>query len=360
MGVEVFGLGASAAWDAALEPHQPDGVDVYFKAGYHRAHCLSRPEQARLFVFRRDGEQLTYPFRLREIQRVGDAPVGGRYQDIESVYGFTGPLATTNDAAFLTDAWSAFADWAGEQKVVAEFVRFNPLLANEPCAPAEMTCEWVREHVVVDLRLGPDRTWHDAYSKNNRNMIRKAERQGLTTKFEDLGNNVEAFVRLYHETMARNRAADEYYFDLPHFETLARSVPTRVCVARRAGLDVAISLFLIGPDWMHYHLSGCSVEGLGLAANNLILHEAILEASRLGLRLLHLGGGRTGAADDALLRFKSGFSPLRRPVMIGRRVHLPGPYEEFCALRRKQVSSIPASFFLAYRYEPRPNHAAPA
>lgn len=353
MSFEVLGLEEAEAWDAALHPHQPSGVDVYFKAGYHRAHCLSAPEQARLFRFRRGGEQLVYTFRLRGIARVGDAPVAGRYQDIEGVYGFSGPIATTNDPEFLAEAWTAFDGWAAEQRVVAEFVRFNPLLANERFAPSSMTCERVRQHVIVDLRRDPDRIWSEVYSKKNRNMIRKAEREGLTVRFEDPDGHVEDFTRLYRETMDRNRAGVEYYFDSAHFGELTRSVPSRVCVAQRGGEQLAISLFLIGPEWMHYHLSGCSDEGLRLAANNLILHSAVLEARRLGLRFLHLGGGRTGAADDPLLRFKSGFSPERLPVLIGRRVHLPATYEHLCALRREQVPSVPASFFLAYRYETR-------
>lgn len=354
MGLEVFGLESSEAWDAALAPHEPLGLDLYFGAGYHRSHCLGQLAEARLFLYRSDREQLVYPFRLREIQRIGDVPVDGLYRDMESVYGFTGPLATTSDPAFLTEAWRAFTDWAAEQRVVAEFIRFNPLLTNERFAPALVTSERVREHVVLELRRDPDLIWREAYSKSNRNMIRKAQRHGLGVTFDSLENHLDSFVRLYHLTMDRNRAAGEYYFERAHFEALARGVRARVAVARRSGRDLAISLFLIGPDWMHYHLSGCSEEGLAAGANNLILHEAVLEARSLGLGLLHLGGGRTADPADPLLRFKASFSPQRRPVMIGRRVHMKGPYDEFCALRRAQVPSVPAGFFLAYRYEARP------
>jgi len=353
MSYEVIGLDDAEAWDAALLPHGPLGLDVYFTAGYHRSHCLEAPEEARLFRFRRDGNQFLYAFRLREIRKIGDAPVAGGFRDIESVYGFTGPLATTPDPSFLAEAWAAFETWALEQRVVAEFVRFNPLLENTRFAPPSMTCERVRDHVVLDAGVDPERTWRDVYSKKNRNMIRKAGREGLTVTFGELEGHVASFTRLYRETMDRNRAAAEYYFDSRHFQALSAGVSTRVCVARKGEQELALSLFLIGPDWMHYHLSACSVEGLRLAANNLILHSAALETHRLGLRFLHLGGGRTGSPDDPLLRFKAGFSPQRRPVMIGRRVHLREPYEEFCARRREQHPSVPTGFFLAYRYEDR-------
>jgi hypothetical protein len=354
MGLEVLGLDRSQAWDDALASHPASGLDVYFTSGYHRSHCLGQPEEARLLRFTRGQEQLVYPFRLRTIEKVGDEALAGADRDIESVYGFTGPLATTSDPAFLNEAWEAFSNWAAQESVVAEFVRFNPLLTTERFAPGEMSCERVRDHVVIDLTLEDERLWRESYGKTNRNMIRKAERLGLSVSFEPLEEHLDTFVCLYHETMGRNRAAQEYYFDGAHFAALARESPAIAAVARRQGRDLAVSLFLVGPNWMHYHLSGCSEEGLDAAANNLILHRAVGEARRLGLSLLHLGGGRTGSPEDLLLRFKAGFSPLRRPVLVGRRVHRRDRYEELCALRRAQVSTLPAGYFLGYRYEPRP------
>lgn len=354
MGLEVFGLDQSRAWDDALASLPSPGVDVYFKSGYHRSHCLGEPAEARLLRFARGQEQLLYPFRLRRIEKVGEKNLTGTDRDIESIYGFTGPLATTGDPDFLKEAWDAFTHWAAEESVVAEFVRFNPLLTNERFAPMEMACEKVRDHVVIDLSLDDERLWRESYGKANRNMIRKAERLGLSVSFEPLAEHLDTFVRLYRETMDRNRAGQEYYFDRAHFAVLARESSAIAAVARRQSLELAVSLFLVGPGWTHYHLSGCSEEGLDAAANNLILHRAVGKARQLGSSLLHLGGGRTGDPGDLLLRFKAGFSPLRRGVSIGRRVHRPERYDELCALRRAQVSTVPARHFLAYRYEPRP------
>ena len=50
-------------------------------------------------------------------------PVSSTYRDIESVYGFTGPVASTADGDFLAAAWQAFGTWCSTQHVVAEFVR---------------------------------------------------------------------------------------------------------------------------------------------------------------------------------------------------------------------------------------------
>lgn len=349
--VELIGLENGERWEAALARFPAPERDVYFGAGYHRAFENPPASRARLYVYARGSELLAYPFLLRRIQAVGGEPVSGDLQDIESAYGFSGPISTTADAGFLDEAWREFAGWAAGERVVAEFVRFNPLLANERLAPAETLVERVREHVVIDLRPPEEQIWRDSYTKVNRNMIRKAERAGVECRVGPPEAAIERFCELYQETMDRNQAGRDYYFTRAHFELLAAGAPLLACTASLAGRVLAISLFLAAPPRLHYHLSGASPEGLRLGANNLILREAVREGRRRGFECLHLGGGRTGAQDDSLLRFKAGFSPERRPVSIGRRVHRQDLYDDLCALRRQQTPAVPAGFFLVYRYE---------
>lgn len=347
---EVVGLDERARWDAALA-EWPDGArDVYFSSGYHAAFVVGQHAEGHLFVARDGARRMAYPFLLRPVDRVGDMRVPPGHRDIEGVYGFSGPLAEPADPAFLADAWSAFGEWARGRGVVAEFVRFNPLLGNERFAPEQMTLEAVREHVVLDLRPSEEAIWR-GYSKTNRNMIRKASKAGVRCRMAPVRELLSEFCALYDETMDRNRAGAGYYFGRQHFAALADAVPSLACAASLDGRVVAVSLFLLAPGWMHYHLSGCGEEGLRVAANNRILHEAVLEARRRGLPQLHFGGGRTGSPSDPLLRFKAGFSRARLPVWVGRRVHDAAAYERLCELRRAQVPDIPAGFFLAYRWE---------
>jgi hypothetical protein len=349
MGVRVLTLASPGEWDDSLTPWPASERDVYWTSAYHRAF-EAEGGRATLFVFDSAGDRLVYPFLLRPIERVGDVAVGEGWQDVEGVYGFSGPLATTEARPFLQAAWSAFSEWAREQRVVAEFVRFNPLLGNERFRPVEMECSPVREHVTLDLRRTENEIW-SGYTKNNRYVVRKAERQGLECRLGAASEMLDAFQELYNVTMDRNRASASYYFTREHFRSLAERVPLLACAALRAGEVVAVSLFLLAEPRIHYHLSGCSAEGLTAGANNLILHRVLLDARRRGLLLFHLGGGRTGAADDSLLRFKAAFSRGRAPASVGKRVHAPETYERLCALRRRQTP-VPPSFFLAYRYEP--------
>lgn len=350
MGARFLTLERSAEWDSFLGTWQAGERDVYWSAAYHQAFEPSHG-RATLFAYESMGHRLAYPFLWQSIESAGAAAVPSGWTDIESVYGFCGPLATTADPAFLAEAWLHFDDWCRQQRVVAEFVRFHPLLRNEGLHASATAVEKVRDHVVLDLSQTEAQLWA-GYSKENRNMIRKATRLGVECRVGPLPEQIESLVELYRVTMERNRAAPAYYFSRRHFEALANT-PSLVGAAVMRGRVVAVSLFLLGERRIHYHLSGCGEEGLRAAANNLILHSTVLEAKRRGLAVFHLGGGRSGAASDPLLRFKAAFSRQRAAVFVGRRVHNPVAYETLCALRRSQVS-VPPGFFLAYRYEPAP------
>jgi hypothetical protein len=73
-------------------------------------------------------------------------------------------------------------------------------------------------------------------------------------------------------------------------------------------------------------------------------------AQRRGLEFLHLGGGRSNAADDLLLRFKKGFWRDSLPFHLGRRVHDQAQYGNLCRLWTSEYgeSTLP-SYFPAYR-----------
>src|ERR1039458_8383092 len=120
---------------AATRPDEWNGLlqrlahsDVYFTAEYHLAHELNGDGKALAFVAEDGKRTLFHPFLIRLIP---EFDLHDEWHDIESVYGYSGPLSTTNDRKFLAEAWGAFSDWCQQQNVVAEFIRFHPLLDNK-------------------------------------------------------------------------------------------------------------------------------------------------------------------------------------------------------------------------------------
>lgn len=337
---------ADRDWAGALDRVRSD---VYFRADYHRACEANGDGEARLFVAEDEGELFAYPILLRRVERVGRVPVSDEVYDVESAYGYTGPLATTDDRDFLDSCWKAFGGWSAERRVVAEFARLNPLLENERFVSQEHTVLHVRDSVLLRLDRPPDELW-DGYPSVHRNMVRRALREGLEARQLERSALPE-FVRLYRETMDRASAAESYYFDDGYFEELGDRA---ILFGVLHGVElVAAGLFLAGVDTVHYHLAGSTEEGRRFGAGNLVLHAAAEWGSAGGYRWLHLGGGRTGSPDDSLFRFKLSVSRIRRPVYVATRIHDAEAYAELCErwLEQRNGEGRP-QYFLLYRLDP--------
>jgi hypothetical protein len=337
-----------AAWAAAVE-RLPD-ADVYHSAAYHRVAEANDEGCAMAFVAEEGGAMLFHPFMLRPIERVGNEAVGGGWCDLESAYGYAGPLSTTDDPAFLARAWQAFGDWCAQQRVVAEFVRFNPLVRNERLAEEGMRVVEDRQTVVVELTGNVDAIWA-RYPSVQRNMVRKARNAGLEARVLAVADGLSVFRAGYDETMARVDAQAYYRFTDQYFEAFVRELGdrARVVEVRGFGESASACVLLVWPDRLHYHLSGARGWAASLGATNLMLHEAAVWGCNEGISALHLGGGRTPASDDSLLRFKRSLSRTVAPFRTGRRIHDQKMYDVLCASWLRQAPEERPPYFLLYR-----------
>jgi hypothetical protein len=325
-------------WADALTrvPH-----DVFATPAYHRACETSTGGRALCLVAEDGADVLVHPFLRRPVEQTLLGEEG--WSDLESVYGYSGPLG-----AAISGAWEWFAEWCRAERVLAEFVRFDPALQNEPLAPPEMKVERVRSSVFASLARGEDGLW-ERYEGRQRTAVRKAQRAGVTVRLVPGGEGMDAFVRIYTETMDRLDAAPDYYFDDAYFAGLAPLEGASVALAEVAGEPVAAAILLVVEPLglAHYHLAGSTSEGRRTAAGNLLLHQAAVWAAANGLERLHLGGGRTGAGDDALLRFKLAIGRERRDVHVGKRVHDAPAYARLRSAWEERHGETP--FFLFYR-----------
>lgn len=296
---------------------------AYVQADTSRASDLAPV----FFVYEHGGEFLYHAFHMAAVP-------GSPYQDIQSPYGYGGPVATSEDPEFLAQAWQNYSDWCCEQRVIAEFVRFHPLLRNWRFFSGDVLHD--RETVYVDLKL-PDLL--SSYGIRARTAVRKATKQGLHLEWWPAEEFNEIFQPLYYATMGSLKASSFYFFPATYFEQLDRwdSVHRAVCLY--GNQPVAAAIFLQGSEILEYHLSAANDVGKKLGATNLLLHEAGLFGQKAGLGQLHLGGGTTAESGNSLLFFKSGFSAARASFKIGRRIHDPAVYLELKSQWQKKTGS---------------------
>ncbi|MDD5304096.1 MAG: GNAT family N-acetyltransferase [Elusimicrobia bacterium] len=310
-------------WDEVLRRLNED--DIYFDHRYADLH--SGPGARAEAFFYESGGRL---FFLASLARA--IPGAGALSDFETPNGYGGPLASSDDPAFLDEAWAAFARSQRERGLVAGFLRLHPLLGNERLvrAPAEQSLN----RATVRLTLNrPLEEIVRGYTEDCRGKVRKAEKAGVRVETSEEAAALEELAGLYGERMGELAAAEEYRFDAGYFRRVASLGPGRwrVYLARHEGRTIGAALILLSRRFAHYHLSSSPREFQKLGPNNALRHAVIVDQLGSGREEIHFGGGKTTAADDPLLKFKAGFSTERAEFRTGRVVTDPDAYARLCA-----------------------------
>lgn len=341
-----------AEWDAVLDALPTGARDVYHGAPYLALHA-GADSRAVLFTHRLGGELWAYPFLLSPIRAVGGRAVEPGMADIEGAYGYGGPVGNSRRPAFLAAAHGTFREWCREQGVVAEFARLHPLIETEPLLDSELRVVDDREtaSLALDGFAGGI-----PFHPSARREVGRAERSGVSAVFREPGGAAwDAFVGVYLRRMAE-LGADAYYRFTPAYfarlRGLVASAGWLVTAERDGGEVVGAAVFLRGGSRLHYHLSA-SEAGAAPGTANLLVCAAGRRGFTEGLRTLHLGGGRTSAPDDSLLRFKKRLATHSHRFRIGMRVHDPRRYEQLREQWRDEFPALEPRFggrLLCYRY----------
>lgn len=325
--IEVFDSSQKNFWEERFHMLPPDLQDINYSYDYQFLFEKNGDGTIQLFVYREKDSMYYYPFLIRPVV----SPVlDAGHQDIENVYGYTGPLYSTREPGFPERANEAFTSWCKEQKVVCEFIRFHPLLHNaeQVLKDSGISVVPLRDYVVVDLNQSVHNI-ESNYTSQNRNKIRKAEKNGVQCQIDSDGKYFNDFVEIYLENMKALHAARMYYFSTAFFNQLKVLVQKNGCLvlAQKDGKTIGASIFLAGGKIGHYFLSSATEEGKKLAVSNLMLHHGIVWGKENGMTKMHLGGGLTADAQDPLLVFKKNFSALTEKFYIGKRIFDKESYE---------------------------------
>lgn len=342
MTIELLRLDQADRWQQVLT--QTGLGDVYYHPAYLAALSARGEGEPLLFAYR-DGDCAALHAVLK--RPLGALPFTHPYPDrFDAVtpYGYAGPLVTAPAGARA--AWNAWRQTAAAEGIVAEFIRFHPLLENhEPFAEC-LDIQPAGRTVWLDL-LEPDLL--ATMSRSCRRNIRLAQREGLTVSRVS-ADFLPRFTSMYHATMDRKEADDYYFFADDYFTRLAEGLGDDFWLMRahQGDLDGAYTICLRWGDMLHYHLS-CSNPRLSrIKPVDLMLLETAQAGKTAGLRRFHLGGGYHGI--DSLFEFKSRFSPQRGSFYTGRVTHDERIVEKLTALA-VQAGKAPADsgFFPPYR-----------
>lgn len=332
-------------WNGYLSKFHSDDMDIYYSEEYtklyedgeHTAFCVVCTEEEKVLIM---------PYLRSEING---------YYDFETAYGYGGPISNSSDAEWNANAMTGICTYLKEQGYVCGFVRFHPLLQNEKISRENISVIPDRKTIVIDTRDVPDEIWNKQISSKNRNMIRKAERNGLVYKAEYDFSSIEEFIDLYDATMKRLGADDFYFFDRKYYREYVERLEGRAFLGtvRQDEKLICAALFMYSEMYGHYHLEGSDHNVKGIGANNFLLWKTAEEMHTLGVKQFHLGGGYNSDPDNSLFKFKKAFSPICRDFYIGKMIFDKEIYEqikgEWCRNNPDKIN-LYGNRLLCYRY----------
>lgn len=330
--------------------------DVYYSHGYVEGFMLHGDGEPLLIYYESDSMKGMYVAMRRDLSMLPWTTgkiQSGRWYDLATPYGYGGWIFEGEvNAQDMCLFYAEYKDFMLNNNYVSNFVRYSPVLKNAESMSHVSRVIDLGKTIAMDLS-SEDLIWQNIKSKN-RNMIRKALKNGVTIEHSKPTKELMAtFKLIYDDTMRNDNAIDYYFFEESFYQSIIDSLSdkTEVFYALLDGKIIAISIILYSGDMMHYHLSGTVAEYRKFAPTNLLLYEAALWGCKQGFKVLHLGGG-VGSGEDNLYKFKAAFNRNSDyQFSIGQEIFNLGMYNQLIEWRKEKEPAFAcdASFFPAYR-----------
>lgn len=341
--IQLFSIQEHLEWDNIVKSF-PD-YDVYYLSGYLMAFRLHGDGEPFLLYYEGQGLRAIYVYMKRS------TAIEGEYDSV-TPYGYGGVLFEGDTSeANLKAFWKAYLDEMAKEHIVDNFVRYHPVLKNAvPMKPISNVID-LGKTIAMDLS-SPELIWENIHSKN-RNMIRKAEKNGIVIEHGQGMELFDKFIEIYNATMDKDHAEEYYYFKRPFYESIHNDLRNNyeMFYAKLEDKIIAMSIMIFANGRMNYHLSGSDIEYRNLAPSNLLLYKAALWGCEQGFRTFHLGGG-VGSGEDSLYKFKAAFNKNSDyQFSIGKQIFDQAKYDELVRIRRESDPGFDgsSSYFPVYR-----------
>lgn len=319
--------------------------DVYYLSGYVKAFMVHGDGLPQLLYYESDSLRAMYVYMKRA------TALPGVFDSI-TPYGYGGVLFEGETSSVeLERFWNAYLKIMEEEHIVDNFVRYHPMLQNAVPMKAISSVVDLGKTVAMDLS-SPEIIWDNLDSKN-RNMIRKAEKNGVEIHHGKGMDLLEKFRIIYNATMLKDQAEPYYFFEEKFYQSIDVDLHDHyeMFYAKLEERIIAMSIVIFANQRMHYHLSGSDIEYRNLAPTNLLLYKAALWGCGQGFKAFHLGGG-VGSGEDNLYKFKSVFNRHSDCLFsIGKQIFNQNSYNELVEIRKKNDASFNenSSYFPLYR-----------
>lgn len=323
--------------------------DIYFEPDYARLY-ETEDNKAVEYVFDCEYGVITNLFLKRKIDL--SLPNGIQYYDILTPYGYGGPVihdAVDKDkliAAYMED----FRHFTARENIIAEFVRFHPIIGNG--VDFKDAYDAICDRKTVGTTLTYEDVIGTEFSKHKRKEIRRIlKNPEIRYEVDEDPQSLDDFVEIYYSTMDRDGADDYYYFDKAYFQTMLEKLKGHVATGKVWLGDklIAMGVYFRYGKYLHAHLSGTLSEYLEYSPAYILKYALALYGHEKGYEVIHYGGGTSRSEDNSLYKFKREFGKNTSfDFYIAKKVWNEDIYRQICDAVGADINT---DFFPAYREE---------
>jgi hypothetical protein len=351
----IIGLQNSDRWNKIVKSF--NSFDVYYLSNYVTAFNTIGDGEPLLLYYEDEGIRGINVVMKRDISLYVPfkeiIPAQTHY-DIVTPYGYGGFIFEGEKTDSVMFSFKTRYDaLLNNNQIISEFVRYHPLINNANSMRTVSNVIDLGKTISMNLE-SEDVIWSNIISKN-RNMIRKAQKNGVEIRHGKSLELFNEFRSIYNAAMDRDNATPYYYFEKKFYESIHSDLFENYEMFY-AVLDekiIAMSIILFANSQMHYHLSGTWFEYRSFAPTNILLYEAARWGCKNGFKTLHLGGG-LGSGEDNLFKFKQAFNVNSdNRFSIGKKVCNQIVYDQLVEIRKEKDSAFntESAFFPLYRSE---------
>lgn len=326
---KIIYLNDKKSWTAIINKLQSSFyLDIYFYYDYIDL-CCNRNDEGCLYYYEEDNKIWINCFIKRKIILEGMSQKNQDFYDIETPYGYGGPLCNTEDKIFIKKANYEYSKWVGQKKVIVELSRFHPLIKNENNFDETVTVSLIKSTCSLNLNL-IDRNFKPFKSKI-KNILKNAYKNKIRVKISNDVQDYKYFKKTYRKFIIKKKANKEYLFNSIYFKKLFKLISKYGFISTvidQNNNKICSGIFFYGKEILHYHLSASDNQKRINGIFNLMIFESALHGKNIGLSRLHFGGGVSNDLNDTLFKFKRSMATDTHKFYIGERINNRKIYEK--------------------------------
>ena len=306
-------------WIDTISKLPIDYQDIYFHPDYVTLNCFKNNSKGFLFCNIEMDKIWVNPFIKIKVPSFNNL-LGEVYFDLETPYGYGGPISNSTDQNFILRSNLKFSKWVKSNNIISEFVRFHPLFDTKIYTDSNF--EILGNRITCSLDLKQVNQNISPFKSKVKNIIRNAYKNTKVYISRDK-KDFSYFKKFYLNLMIEKNAEKETFFSSTYFNKLYKLINENgfMSVAKNKKLEIiAVGIFLNGKKSTHYHLSASKNYDYP-GVNNLLIFEAALHSKKHNLEFMHLGGGNIDNKEDKLFKFKNSMSTNHHKYYIGKRIN---------------------------------------